>query len=151
MPRAYSNDLRERVAAAVLSGSSCREAARLFDVSISSVVKWAQRLRATGTAAARPRGRKQPRSLAPQRDWLMNRLAAEPGISLRSLVEELRARGIETSYGSVWRIVSDQGGRPARRREARLRPARHGRVASRSESDAVRAAPSNSSKQMNRR
>jgi transposase len=120
MPKAYSDDLRERVAAAVLNGRTCREAAALFGVSVSSAVKWSQRLRATGTAASRPAGRKQPRSLAAERDWLMERLAAAPDLPLRALVEELIARGVTTSYGSVWRIVRDAGGR--RRRGRRSRP-----------------------------
>jgi transposase len=43
MVRAYSKDLRERVVASVVSGRTCRETAALFDVSVASVVKWAQR------------------------------------------------------------------------------------------------------------
>ncbi len=109
MPRAYSNDLRERVAAAVLGGLSCRETARVFGVSVASVVKWSQRFRATGSAAAKPMGRVQPRSLAAERDWLMARLRAAPDLTLRGLVAELGARGVKTSYGSVWRIVHDAG------------------------------------------
>ncbi len=109
MTRAYSDDLRERVAASVVGGRSCRETARLFGVSVASAVKWSQRLRATGTAAARPLGRKQPRSLAAERDWLLARLNAKPDLTLRALVAELRERGVMTSYGSVWRIVRDQG------------------------------------------
>ena len=58
MPRAYSNDLRERVAASVVGGRSCRETAALFGVSVASAVKWSQRLRATGSAAAKPLGRR---------------------------------------------------------------------------------------------
>ena len=109
MGRAYSNDLRERVAASVVSGRSCRETARLFGVSVASAVKWSQRLRATGSAAARPLGRKQERSLAAHREWLLERLAVKPDVTLRSLVAELGDRGVVTSYGSVWRIVREAG------------------------------------------
>ena len=52
MARPYSNDLRDRVAAAVISGRSCREVAQMFGVSVARAVKWSQRLRATGTAAS---------------------------------------------------------------------------------------------------
>ena len=52
MPRAYSLDLRERVVAAVAAGESCRAVATTFKVSVASVVKWSQRFRATGSAAA---------------------------------------------------------------------------------------------------
>src|SRR5690606_1883979 len=109
MTRPYSNDLRERVAASVVGGRSVRATARLFGVSVASAVKWSQRLRATGSAAARPMGRKQERSLAGEREWLLGRLEAVPDLTLRALVVELRDRGVTTSYGSVWRIVRDAG------------------------------------------
>jgi len=109
MARAYSLDLRERVVAAVMAGRSCRAAASTFGVSVASVVKWSQRFRATGSAAARPTGRRRPRLLAGERDWLMARLAAIPDVTLRGLVAALRERGVVTSYGSVWRVVHDAG------------------------------------------
>ena len=109
MARPYSLDLRERVVAAVAAGASCREVARTFEVSVASVVKWSQRYRATGSVAAKAMGRRQPRSLAPQREWLLARLAAAPDVTLRALVVELGERGVVTSYGSVWRIVHDAG------------------------------------------
>ncbi len=109
MARAYSLDLRERVVAAVAAGGSCRAVAKMFQVSVASVVKWSQRFRATGSAAAKPLGRQQPRSLAPHRAWLLARLEASPDVTLRGLVVELGERGVVTSYGSVWRIVHDAG------------------------------------------
>mgnify|MGYP006171473489 CR=1 FL=1 len=51
MTRPYSNDLRERVVAAVESGGSCRAVAARFGVAVSSVVKWHQRYRRTGSVA----------------------------------------------------------------------------------------------------
>lgn|SRR5690606_34533805 len=109
MARPYSNDLRERVAASVVGGRSVRATAQLFGVSVASAVRWSQRLRASGTAASRPMGRKQERSLAGEREWLLGRLEAVPDLTLRGLVAELRERGVMTSYGSVWRIVRDAG------------------------------------------
>jgi len=89
MARPYSLDLRERVVTAVSAGSSCREVAKIFKVSVASVVKWSQRFRASGSAAAKPMGRQQARSLAPQRAWLLARLEAAPDVTLRALVAEL--------------------------------------------------------------
>ena len=109
MVRAYSDDLRERVAASVVGGRSVRETARLFGVSVASAVKWSQRLRQTGNARSLPMGRKQPRSLAGEREWLLGRLEVVPDLTLRGLVAELRERGVMTSYGSVWRIVREAG------------------------------------------
>jgi transposase len=109
MARPYSDDLRARVAGSVVGGRSARETARLFGVSVASAVKWSQRLRMTGSAASRPMGRKQPRSLANEREWLLGRLESVPDLTLRGLVAELRDRGVTTSYGSVWRIVREAG------------------------------------------
>jgi len=109
MARPYSLDLRERVVAAVLAGASCRAVASTFRVGVASVVRWSQRQRAMGSAAAKAMGRQQPRSLAAERDWVLARLAAVPDLTLRALVVELCERGVVTSYGSVWRIVHDAG------------------------------------------
>jgi hypothetical protein len=47
---------------------------------------WSQRSRATGSAGAKPMGRRQPRSLQTERDWLMARLATVAGLTLRALL-----------------------------------------------------------------
>jgi transposase len=109
MARPYSLDLRERVVASVAGGESCRKVAETYRVSVASVVKWSQRFRRTGSAAANRMGGNQPRSLAGERDWLLARLATTPDLTLRKLVIELGERGVVTSYGSVWRIVHDAG------------------------------------------
>jgi transposase len=109
MARPYSLDLRERVVSAVASGESCREVAATFNISVASVVKWSQRHRATGSAAAKRMGGNRPQSLAGERDWVLARLAAVPDLTLRALVIELGARGVVTSYGSVWRVVHRAG------------------------------------------
>lgn len=105
MPRAYSLDLRERVVAAVAAGESCRRVAGAFKVSVASVVKWSQRFRATGSAAAKRMGGRPGLQLAPQREWLLARLTAAPDLRLRDLVAELQEQGVMASYGSVWRVV----------------------------------------------
>lgn len=109
MARPYSNDLRERVAAAVLSGRSCREVAALFGVSVASAVKWSQRQRATGTAASRPMGGHRKRLLEPHRALVIGRLKAVPDLRIKDLVAELAAAGITTSPVSVWRLVRSEG------------------------------------------
>jgi transposase len=53
MRRAYSLDRRERVVTAVAAGKNCRAVAATFKLSVASVVKWSQRFRTTGSAAAR--------------------------------------------------------------------------------------------------
>jgi transposase len=103
MARAYSDDLRDRVARSVVSGRSVRETAQLFGVSVASAVKWSQRLRATGSAAARSRGGLRPRLLALEETWLLARLAEQPDLTVRALAMELRERGYsKLSPNTVW-------------------------------------------------
>ena len=128
MPRPYSLDLRERVVAAVEGGSTCRAAAARFGVSVASVVKWSQRFRATGSAAAHRMGGRRAYALAGERDWLLRRLAETPDVTLRGLLAELAERGIVVSYYAVWHFFEHEGisfkKKPARQRagSARRRP-----------------------------
>src|SRR5271170_4443057 len=97
MARPYSRDLRDRVVAAVASGRTCRATAELFKVSVASVVKWSQRWRATGSAAAKPMGGRKLILLS-EREWLLGRLAASPDVTLRGLRAELAERGIAVCH-----------------------------------------------------
>jgi len=120
MSRPYSLDLRERVAARVAAGEACRSVAALFGVSVSSVVRWSQRLRQTGSAAAKPMGGKRPLVLAGERAWLLARIAEKPDLTLRALAAELAERGIVVSLGAVWLFFAREKisfkKKPARRR-----------------------------------
>jgi len=81
MARPYSQDLRDRVVAVVASGRTCRAVAAQFGVSVASVVKWSQRWRATGSAAAKPMGGRRPLRLAGERAWLLARIAEKPDLT----------------------------------------------------------------------
>jgi transposase len=93
----------------VEAGDSCRAVAALFGVSVASVVKWSQRKRRTGSAAARPMGGKRPYAVAGERDWLLARVAETPDVTLRALVAELAERGITVSYFAVWHFFENEG------------------------------------------
>jgi transposase len=120
MARAYSSDLRDRVVAAVMAGATVRAAADRFGVSVASAVKWSQRYRETGSAAAKPRGGKKPYVLVGQREWLLARIAEAPDLTLRAVVAELADRGVVASYHAVWDFFAHEGvtfkKKPARRR-----------------------------------
>ena len=70
MPKAYSLDLRERVARFVACGRSCHAAAAHFSVSVSFVVRLMKAFRTTGTLAPRPSGGRRHAKLAPHRAFL---------------------------------------------------------------------------------
>lgn len=105
MARPYSLDLRERVVRAVLSGQSCRAVADVFGVSVASVVRWSQRHRATGSAAAKPMGSRKPFVLEAEREWLLSRVREEPEITTRALARELAERGIVVGHVAVWNML----------------------------------------------
>ncbi len=109
MARPYSLDLRERAVSRVAAGETVRAVAARLCVSVASVVRWSQRLRATGSAAAFPMHGHRPKVLLPHRDWLLARIADGRGFTLRGLVAELAERGLKVDYRTVWNFVHAEG------------------------------------------
>jgi len=106
MTRPYSQDLRVRAVAAVAAGRSRHQVAKLFGVSVASVVRWCQRERATGSCAAKPMGGRRRLILLPERDWILARMSAAPDLTVRGLRRELVGRGVKVSYGAVWSFLT---------------------------------------------
>ncbi len=109
MPRAYSIDLRERVIGSVAAGTSAREAARRFNVSASTAVKWVQRWRRSGSVAAKPMAGGRRSRLDQHDDFLMDLIAGEPDMTLEEVRAHLRDRGVSAGLGSVWRFFARHG------------------------------------------
>ena len=109
MPRPYSQDLRDRVVGSVGGGRSRRATAKMFSVSVATVVRWSQRFRTTGSAAALAMGGCRPHRLAGRRDWLLARIAEKPDLTLRVIRAELAAEGVKVSYGAVWAFFAREG------------------------------------------
>jgi transposase len=109
MPRAYSNDLRERVVAAAGHGLSASGAARVFGVSISTAIRWTRRVRDTGSAAAKPCGGDTRSKLTDHATWLMELIRQQPDLTLTEIQQRLRAdRAILVGYGTVWRFFASR-------------------------------------------
>jgi transposase len=104
MPKTYSDDLRERLIAAVTSGMSCNEAADVFSVAISTAVKWMQRLRDTGSSAAKPRGGSTSR-LEQHTERILAVVRERPDATLKEIRAALRKEGIRTSQTGLWRFL----------------------------------------------
>ena len=109
MTAPLSNDLRERVVAAVLAGESCRSVAMRFGVSVSSVVKWSQRYRATGSVAPDKVGGHRKPILDPHRDFIIDRIRQTPHLTLKGLRDELAIRGVKVSHNAVWLFLRREG------------------------------------------
>jgi len=109
MIRPYSLDLRERVVSAVLAGESCRSVAARFGVSVSTVVKWSQRYRATGSVAPGQMGGHRRRILEPHRSFILEQIERVPHLTVRGLRDILQARGITVSRHAVWQFLRREG------------------------------------------
>src|SRR5260370_20000299 len=97
MAKPYSEDLRERLIAAVENGDlSCREAGRRYRVSAASAVRWVQQFREAGRTRARPMGGDRRSVLEPGRGWLLRLIARVKDLTLMALSAPRLARpGVE--------------------------------------------------------
>jgi transposase len=109
MTAPLSNDLRQRVVNAVAAGESCRSVATRFGVAVSSVVKWSQRYRATGSVAPGKMGGHRKRVLEPHRAFIVERINQTPHLTLHGLKAELAARGVTVSHNAVWLFLRREG------------------------------------------
>jgi len=120
---AYSQDLRERVLAAVDGGLRVREVAPLFKVSIAYVYKALERRAATGEVAARRGGGSRPPKLAGHEAALLAHVRSHPDATLAELRRWLfETRGVSVSSGGLWKglerlgwtLKKSRGGRRSR-------------------------------------
>jgi len=110
MPSALSIDLRERVASALAEGASCHGAAARFGVSVSSVSRWAARVRQEGHVAPRARGGDQrSQAIEAQTDLILAIYEHEPQLFLRELRDALAGHGVRTSTSGLSRFFARRG------------------------------------------
>jgi putative transposase len=110
MAKPYSMDLRERAMRRVAAGESAHSVAAVLKVSVSSIIKWAQRQRRTGSVApGKMGGHRSLRVSGEHRTWLLVRVAGDPNVTLRSLARELGERGITVCHGTVGRFLHREG------------------------------------------
>lgn len=109
MTAPLSNDLRKRVVDAVQAGESCRSVASRFGVAVSSVVKWSQRYRSTGSVAPGKVGGHRKWVLEPHRAFIVERINQTPHLSLHKLKAELAAHGVKVSHDAIWRFLRHEG------------------------------------------
>lgn len=126
MGKAYLDDLRCRVVAAMAAGRSCREVGAAFDVAPSTAGDWWRRCRRESSHPARPMGGDRRSKLLEQAGWIGARLAEMPELTLGEVRSGLAQRGVEVSYASVWRTVRKLGLRHKKGRSTR--PSRTGRT-----------------------
>jgi transposase len=85
---------------------SARSAWRVFGVSASSAVQWAQQWRKTGNLDAGKVGGHKRVILESERDWLLNRIEIKQDLTLHELLAELRdERGVVVCCDTLWRFL----------------------------------------------
>jgi transposase len=82
MARAYSQDLRDRVIDAALSGVSVRQSAARFGVGEATAIVWVRRAREDGERGARRQGQPRRSKLDPHRDYLVELIAQTPDLTI---------------------------------------------------------------------
>ncbi|CAA7627795.1 transposase [Magnetospirillum sp. SS-4] len=123
--QSYSQDLRDRVLAAVDSGKSAYEVAPLFQVSVSYIYKAQGRRRATGETTARPRPGRPGQKLAAHLEALQAQIKAEPDATLAELRAWVLAElGVSISIGGLWNTLERL--ELSLKKRVRMRPNRNG-------------------------
>ena len=95
MPRPLSNDLRIRIVKAVDAGASRNTTVKRFGVSISTVVKLMQAVRATGSHEPKRMGGYRPVILEAHRDKVMGLVARRP--------DATTVKHLQRACASTWR------------------------------------------------
>ena len=109
---ALSDDLRKRVVEAVVEGGLSRNAAaKRFEVSIASAVRWVKRYETTGEISPEPSGgdRRSGRIEA-HHDYLMGLIRRTPDITMLEIQERLiKNCGERFSVSVLWRFFDRHG------------------------------------------
>lgn len=105
MGKCLSDDLRQRVIAAVEAGASRRAAAERFGVSPSSAIRWVQAWLAHGDAKPmRQGGDRRSARIEAHADFLLAELEKNRDITLAELQALMKERGVPVGIGSLWRF-----------------------------------------------
>jgi len=100
--KAYSQDLRERVMAAIEAGEQSRaELSETFQVSESTIAKWKKRWRDTGSVAALPFGGGRRRALKECAAVIQSEVKRQPDATLEELCERVEAQTGVTASPSM--------------------------------------------------
>ena len=109
MPRAHSNDLRERVVRSHLAGEPIRSVAARYGVSVSSVPKWVARWRARGSVAPDRMGGHRRHVLEPHRGLVRALVGETPHLTIDRLQDLLAVEGIAVCRDTIWRFLRREG------------------------------------------
>jgi transposase len=104
MGRPYSQDLRERVVAALEDGLSTRRAAARFSVSVAAVGEWGRLKRSQGDVRPAKQGKPAGSVLDAHGGFILGVLKDKPDTTLEEMAERLAAeRDVRVVWTTVWK------------------------------------------------
>src|ERR1700758_928245 len=105
MAKPYSDDLRERVVAAIESGHTREEVAELFNMALSTVGGFIKRKRETGSVSPDKFGGDRTFLIAPHADLVKELVAEQPDSTLAELQSRLAKEKVEVSQSGICRFL----------------------------------------------
>lgn len=107
MPKSLSQDLRERLIAAVEGGQSRRSAAKRFGVAASTAIKWLDQWQREGRVAAKPvGGDRHSQRMEAHAVEILALVTKTPDITLAEIAAHLEAKhGVRAAQSTVWRLL----------------------------------------------
>ena len=108
--RSYSEDLRHKIVAAVERGMPKTQAARLFDVSLSSVKRYARMARQGNSLAPKKRPGRAPKVDEKLKKLLNQDMKERPAATIAERISFLESiTGERLSYSTIWRLLKRLG------------------------------------------
>lgn len=108
--KAYTQELRERIVAAVDHGVPRDEVAEVFGVGLSTIKRYLKQRRETGSVAAKPIPGRPPKKLGPLREGLSQQLGAVPDATLEQRCQLWeQSHGERVSQASMCRTIQRLG------------------------------------------
>jgi transposase len=108
--KSYSEDLRHKIVAAVERGMPKTQAARLFDVSLSSVKRYARMARQGDSLAPKRRPGRAPKVDEKTKKLLNEDMKERPAATIAQRISFLQSiTGERLSYSTIWRLLKRLG------------------------------------------
>jgi transposase len=109
MGKPYSNDLRERVVAAIEAGHSRVKVAELYNMALSTVGGFIKRKRETGSISPDKFGGYKTFTLEPHTDRVKELVAEQPDSTLAELQVRLAKEKVTVSQSGISRFLPPSG------------------------------------------
>ncbi|MGC2834760.1 MAG: IS630 family transposase [Methylocella sp.] len=105
MGKPYSDDLRERVVAAIEAGHTRAEVAELYNMALSTVGGFIRRKRETGSVSPDKFGGYKSYALEPHTDMVKELVAEQPDSTLAELKARLAKKKVKVSQSGISRFL----------------------------------------------